>query len=341
MNKLLSLAALSIVILAVGCTDQRFKKTKTGLEYKIVSGNGGNAIKYGNAIQFKAYSYYNDSIMSTPYDSVAQIIEIDSTKLPAEYVGIFEAAKKGDSIVTRMSTDTIMKFNQLPPFAKKGQFLGYRFKIIDIISDPAKVTALRNESMKSIKRIDSISIEKQKVTDDKTLSDYITKNNIKTTKTPKGTYVEIQNPGEGDAIDSGKAITVDYKGMTLDGKIFDQSYDAATGKSIKPFTFVIDQRGAIQGWSDGLVNFKKGGKGRLFIPSYLAYGSRGAGGDIKPNTPLMFEVSVVDVLTHDEYQKKMEERQKMMQLQQQLQQRQNGMQQQQPPPQQQPQEKGK
>jgi FKBP-type peptidyl-prolyl cis-trans isomerase FkpA len=338
MNKSLSLAALSIVILTVGCTDLRFKKTKMGLEYRVISGNGGNKIKYGNAIQFKAYSYYNDSLLSTPFDSVAQVTEVDSTKLPAEYIGIFESARKGDSIVTRMSVDTIKKFSQLPPFAKTG-YLGYRFKIIDIV-DSAKVMALKNESMKSMKSIDSISLEKQKITDDKTLNDYLTKNNIKTTKTTKGTYIEIQTPGEGIAIDSGKAITVDYKGMTLDGKIFDQSYDAATGKSIKPYTFVIGQRGAIQGWSDGLVYFKKGGKGRLFIPSYLAYGSRGAGAEIKPNTPLVFEVSVNDVLTHDQYQKKMEEQQKMMLLRQQLQ-KQKGMQQQQPPQQQQPQEKGK
>jgi FKBP-type peptidyl-prolyl cis-trans isomerase FkpA len=327
MNKSLTLAALSMAILAVGCSDQRFKKTKSGLEYKVIGGSGGNDIKYGNAIQFKAYSYYNDSLLATPFDSIAQVIEVDSTKLPSEYVKIFEAAKKGDSIFTRMSIDTIKKFGQLPPFAKHG-FLGYRFKIIDIVKDSARVTALRNESMESVKRIDSLATDKQKAIDDKTLSDYLSKNNIKATKTPKGTYVEIQNPGQGDVIDSGKAITVDYKGMTLDGKVFDQSYDAATGKSIKPFTFVIDQRGSIPGWSDGLVYFKKGGKGRLFIPSYLAYGPRGAGGEIKPNTPLMFEVAVVDVLTHEEYEKKMDERQKLMRLQQQLQ-RQNGMQQQQ------------
>jgi FKBP-type peptidyl-prolyl cis-trans isomerase FkpA len=337
MNKLLSLSALSIIILAVGCTEQKFKITKTGLEYKVISGNGGNDIKYGNAIEFKAYSYYNDSLLATPYDSVAQVIEVDSTKLPVEYVKIFTSAKKGDSIFTRMSTDTIKKFNQLPPFAKKG-FLGYRFKILDIITDSARVVALRNESMQSLKRIDSISYEKQKGIDDKTLNDYIAKNNIKTTKTAKGTYVEIQTPGEGEVIDSGKAITVDYKGMTLDGKIFDRSYDAATGKSIKPFTFVVGQRGSIQGWSDGLVYFKKGGKGKLFIPSSLAYGPRGAGADIKPNTPLMFEIAIVDVLTQDQYQKKKEEQQKMMQLQQQLQ---NRGQQPQQQPQQQPKAQGK
>jgi len=53
MNKLLSLSVLSIVILAVGCTEQKFKITKTGLEYKVISGNGGNDVKYGNAIEFK------------------------------------------------------------------------------------------------------------------------------------------------------------------------------------------------------------------------------------------------------------------------------------------------
>ena len=140
---------------------------------------------------------------------------------------------------------------------------------------------------------------------------------LKRPEPQKVLMLKYKTPGEGTAIDSGKGVTVDYKGMTLDGKVFDESYDSS-GKSIKPFTFVIDQRGAIPGWSDGLVYFKKGGKGRLFIPSYLAYGPRGAGADIKPNTPIMFDISIVDVLTHDEYQKKMEDRQKMMQLQQQF-----------------------
>jgi FKBP-type peptidyl-prolyl cis-trans isomerase len=312
MNKSLSLAVLAILILAAGCTDRRFKKTKNGLEYKVINGNGGDHVKYGNSIEFKAYSYYNDSLMSTPYDSVPQIVEIDSLKLPAEYVSIFTSASKGDSIVTRMSTDTILKFNQLPPFMKKGNFVGYRFKIIDIIADSAKAVALKNEGVQTMRRIDSLSFVHQKILDDKTLSDYLTKNNIKTTKTAKGTYVEIQDPGTGVAVDSGKAITVDYKGMTLEGKIFDQRFDS-TGKSVKPYTFMVGQRGAIDGWSDGLVYFKNGGKGRLFIPSYMAYGSRGAGADIKPNTPIMFEVSVIDVLTKDQYQSKMEAQQKLMQ----------------------------
>lgn len=321
MNKTIFLAAFSIILLAAaGCTDRKFVKTKTGLEYKIISGSGSKEIKYGNTIKFRAYSYYNDSLMGTPFDSVPQLMEVDSLKLPPEYVTIFRAAKQGDSIVTRIPVDTIMKFNpNLPPFAKKGQFLGYRFKILDVITDPKQAEAMKLETMQTMRRLDSLSSINQKVIDDKTLSDYLAKNNITATKTAKGTYVEIQEPGTGPQVEVGKAITVDYKGMTLDGKVFDQSYDSS-GKSVKPFTFMVGERGAIDGWPDGLVYFKQGGKGRLFIPSGLAYGSRGAGADIPANTPLMFEVSVLDVLPAEAYQKRMEEQQKMMQQLQQMQQ---------------------
>ena len=334
MNKTFCLLAVALLILASGCNSPRFTKLKGGLEYKIIKGSGDKDIKYGNAIQFRVQQYYNDSLMSTPYDTISQVIEIDSTKLPAEYVEIFKTAKKGDSIVTRISTDTIMKFNQLPPFAKKGQFFGYRFKILDVITDPSQVVALKNATMQSMKNADSLSLEKQKGIDDKTINEYLTKNNIKATKTPQGTYVEIQNPGQGQQVDTGKAVSVNYKGMTLDGKIFDQSYDSA-GKPTKPFTFMVGERGAIEGWSDGMVYFKEGGKGRLFIPSARSYGARGAGGDIKPNTPIMFEVSIEKILSKDEYQKEMEARQKMMQQQQMMEQmmQQHQQQQQAPPPQ--------
>ncbi len=333
MNKTLCLVAAGFLILASGCNNPRFTKLKGGLEYKIIKGNGDKEIKYGNSIQFRVQQYYNDSLMATPYDSIAQVIEIDSTKLPPEYVQIFKAAKKGDSIVTRISTDTIMKFNQLPPFAKKGQFFGYRFKILDIVTDAAQVEALKNATMQNMRKADSLSMEKQKGIDDKTINDYLIKNNIKAIKSPHGTYVEIQNPGDGEQVDTGKAVSVNYKGMTLDGKVFDQSYDSA-GKPVKPYTFMVGQRGAIEGWSDGMVYFKKGGKGRLFIPSARAYGSRGAGADIKPNTPIMFDVSIESILTKDQYQKEMEAQQKMMQQQQMMQQMMKQQQhQQQAPPQ--------
>jgi FKBP-type peptidyl-prolyl cis-trans isomerase len=334
MNKVFCLLAAALIIFT-GCQDQRFKKVKGGLEYKIIRGSGDKEIKYGNSIEFKVQQYYNDSLLSNPFDSVAQVIDVDSSKLPAEYVEIFKAAKKGDSIVARISTDTVKKTNTLPPFAKDHQFFSYRFKIIDVFTDPAQAEVAKQKSVQNMKAVDSLQRLKQVSIDDKTITDYLAKNNIKAVKTPQGTYVEVQEQGTGEKVDTGKAVSVLYKGMLLDGHIFDQSYDS-TGKPTKPYTFLIGQPGAIEGWSDGMVYFNKGGKGRLFIPSARAYGSRGAGGDIKPNTPIMFEVTIADIMTKEKYQKEMEAQQKMQQLQQQMMQQ---MQQQQQNPQQQP--KGK
>lgn len=315
-----------LLIVAAGCTNTRFKKLKkSGLEYKIFSGNGGTAIKYGNTIKFKAAGYYKDSVLSTPYDSVEQFVDIDSMRLPPDYITIFKEAKKGDSIVTRILVDTAMKYGQVPPFAKKGNYLGFRMKVLDVITDPAKAATQKKEAMNRMMSVDSIARVKQKITDDKVLSDRITKEKINAVKTTKGTYVEVTTTGEGAPIDSGMAVTINYRGSTLEGKEFDKSYDSS-GKAVKPYTFIVGQRGSIEGMDDGIRMFKKGGAGRIFIPSTLGYGSRGAGADIKPNECLVFDVKVVDVMPADQYKKQMSAQNKAMQQLQKMQQMQKQIQ---------------
>jgi FKBP-type peptidyl-prolyl cis-trans isomerase len=329
MNKAFYLI-VAIAIFATGCMDNTFKKTKkSGLEYKIIRGNDNTEVKYGNAIKFTLQSFYKDSVLSTPYDSVPQILQIDSLRLPPDYITIFSTARKSDSIITRILVDSAMKSGPVPPFAKKGQYLGFRVKILDVFTDSAKIISVQKEAMQQLVKVDSLLMAQQKTKDDKILADKIAAEHVNAVKTAKGTYVEIKNPGQGIAIDSGKAVTVNYKGMTLDGKIFDQSYDSS-GKPTKPFTFLVGQRGAIEGMDDGIRMFKKGGTGRLFIPSGLGYGMRGAGGDIKPNEPLIFEIQVVDVNNGDDYRMKMEAQNRMLrqmqQMQQQREQQQQGQQ---------------
>lgn len=322
----------AIVLLFSSCTDSRFKKSTNGLEYKIISGDGGAKVNMGNTIKFTVIGYYKDSALLTGYDSIPQLLVVDSVNLPANYMNIFVKAKKGDSIITRILIDTLLKYTpQIPPFAKKGNYLSTHIKIIDVFSDTATVSKERANYMTTMRRVDSTMRSAQKTKDDKAISDYLSKNNITAVKAAKGTYVQMITPGTGEAVDSGKAITVNYKGMTLAGQGFDSSYDpSGNGKSVKPFTMIIGQRGAIEGMDDGLRMFKKGGKGKLFIPSTLGYGARGAGGLIKPNENLIFDVEVVDVQPGAEYMKKMEaqnskmqeQQQRMKQMQQQMQQQQ-------------------
>ena len=319
MNRTFYLLAF-VALFAAGCSDTGYKKSMNGLEYKIMKGNGGQPIKIGNTVKFTVIGFYRDSALVTGYDTIPQLLSIDSNNLPAAYIKIFTEAKTGDSIVTRIMVDSVMKQNpQLPPFAKTGQYFSTHIKIIDAYSDTAVINREKIAFLKTVTTVDSIKRIEQKAKDDKILNDYIASHHINAVKTAKGTYVSIEDPGQGDPIDTGKAVSVNYTGMTLEGKVFDKSYDSS-GKPTKPYTFIIGQRGAIEGWDDGLRLFKKGGKGKLFVPSALAYGPRGAGGDIKPNECLMFQVDIADVTSGEAYKKQMEAQSKAMQQLQQMQQ---------------------
>ena len=93
--------------------------------------------------------------------------------------------------------------------------------------------------------------------------------------------------GKGPAAKDGDKLTVQYVGVLYkNGKEFDTSW----GK--QPFTFPLGQGQVIQGWDQGLVGMKVGGRRKLIVPAALAYGATGSPPKIGPNEPLIFDVDL-------------------------------------------------
>lgn len=92
------------------------------------------------------------------------------------------------------------------------------------------------------------------------------------------------------AVVAGDTITIHYIGAFTDGKIFDSSYQAN-----KPITFQVGAGQIIKGVELGVVGMKIGGKRQIQIPADLAYGAAGQGNVIPPNTPLIFEIELLDL----------------------------------------------
>lgn len=95
--------------------------------------------------------------------------------------------------------------------------------------------------------------------------------------------------GTGSQAKVGDAVSVHYKGTLLNGTVFDSSYNRGT-----PFSFTLGENSVIQGWEQGVLGMKVGGKRKLVIPPHLAYGPS-ARGLIPANSTLVFEVELLDI----------------------------------------------
>jgi len=111
----------------------------------------------------------------------------------------------------------------------------------------------------------------------------------KETKTASGIVITTLKDGNGASPKSTDTVKVHYRGTFTDGKEFDSSY-----KRGQPATFPLNQ--VIPCWTEGVQTMKIGGKAKLLCPPELAYGKRGAPGVIPPDTTLLFEVELLEIL---------------------------------------------
>ena len=108
-------------------------------------------------------------------------------------------------------------------------------------------------------------------------------------------YIDIKE-GKGTSPQAGQRVSVHYTGWLYDesqteskGKMFDSSQNKG-----RPFGFVLGVGSVIQGWDEGVLSMRVGGKRQLIIPPDLGYGTGGVG-PIPPNATLLFEVELLDI----------------------------------------------
>ena len=108
---------------------------------------------------------------------------------------------------------------------------------------------------------------------------------------PEDLVIEELIPGSGEEVSAGDEVSCHYVGVSWStGEEFDASWNRG-----KPLDFTAGIGQVIQGWDQGLLGMREGGRRRLEIPPHLAYGESGAGAAIGPNETLIFVVDLVKV----------------------------------------------
>lgn len=107
-------------------------------------------------------------------------------------------------------------------------------------------------------------------------------------QTASGLQYEVRKAGAGRQPTPTDTVVVHYRGTLIDGTEFDSSHSRG-----EPVSFQVNE--VIDGWQEALPLMSEGAEWRIFIPSELAYGSRGAGQDIPPNSALVFDIELLSI----------------------------------------------
>ena len=112
---------------------------------------------------------------------------------------------------------------------------------------------------------------------------------------PSGVQYKVLAAGKGPSPKATDTVKVHYRGKLIDGKVFDQSYTGeAPVKRDQPAEFQV--KGVIKGWTESLLKMKVGDKWQITLPADMAYGERGSGQVIGPNSVLIFDVELLEIV---------------------------------------------
>ena len=295
-----TLIAITLICSLGACDNCFFKKTATGLQYKVVHKGEGPGPQDGEMMLFDML--YKTEGGKTLLNSAEQDIPIALQYYDSVYQkdgGLKEAIsmlQKGDSTIFKLSAKALLGggFEQAAAQHNldENSTLFLHLSVKDIMPEDAfrewEEKQYNQQLQKDVEAIDS----------------YLKENKITAQSTASGLRYVIDQPGQGTSLQPGNKVKVNYTGKTLEGKVFDTSLAEVAEKqgihnplrAYEPLEFELGSRQVIQGWEEGITLLKKGAKARLFIPSTLAYGEHAVGEHIKANSILIFEVELVDIL---------------------------------------------
>ncbi len=300
----------------------QFIKLPSGIEYRYVKkGTGAQTAKTGDFMSMIIKSTCSGQVFFDSKNYNKGIngpvnFPIQKVTYNGDVMQVIRLLHEGDSVIVRIPQDS---FYRVPQAQRKGVVVGepvmYNIGVYSIktaaqikkIQDDYKKSmdafAKQQAAFKKQQQQQLIEQKKQAVLDknqDGLLIGYFAKSNFKNPiKLPSGVYVVIDKEGSGDFIKPGFEVSMNYEKYALNGPKYDSNIDSIFNH-ITPMKVNIGQRQLIAGWEEGMQQFKKGGKGKIFIPSKYAYGSNKFGirpnDTIPANSIIKIDVEVLDVV---------------------------------------------
>jgi FKBP-type peptidyl-prolyl cis-trans isomerase len=268
------------------------KKLPSGVYVVIDNAGTGNLIKSGFEVTM---NYENSSISDTKFDSNIDTAFHHVTPMKVNIgVGQRQLMTGWEEGIQQFKNGSKGKIFIPSKYAYGSTKFGLR------PNDSIPANCIIKIDVEILDAIDIATAAKELAEkEDQEMLAYFAKNDIKNPKKlPSGVYVVIENAGTGNLIKTGYEVSMNYEKLSLSGTKFDSNLDT-TYHHMNPMKVVVGTGKLVAGWDEAIQQFKKGGKGKIFVPSKYGFGSNKFGiwpnDTIPANTILKIDVEVLDV----------------------------------------------
>ncbi len=298
----LAIIALTLVTLVASCGDS-WKKLPGGKQYMTLKhGDKKKKLTPNSYVFIRQLQYLNDTLVMDSYkdnpEGVPVMLNAKDPKKPMDINDVLLDACVGDSIAFLMPTDTILAHNpEMAQYMKNGGVL----KLIVVIKkamskeETEKLTSQQQAMQDAMQAQMKQEMEENAdpVKQAGKIQEFIKRAQLKDVQNVQGVFKSVFAKGFGETIKAGAHVVVNYTGRFLNNQPFDSSVDPQFGHA-QPMEMEVGNGQVIKGWENAIMSMKKGEKAVVVIPSDLAYGKEGNQG-IPPNSPLVFELEILDV----------------------------------------------
>ena len=288
---------LILTMFLSSCYVDEYKTSDRGYKYKVVREGKGPGFQNNQFILMNmAYYYEDDSLLFTSSDREVpvsmQFIDTLWDDRGQIYHGL-KSLKVGDSAIFKVKCSDLYEVSfrgNIPYGLNPNAEITVQIGIIDML-DQTRFRMWQGSLLQS--RQEKIRERRaQQFLEDINLIDiHLEAEGIIPMELESGIRYVIKNPGSGFRPEDGDRIRMHFTGYLLDGTKFDSSSDKE-----EPFEYVLGTGNVIKGWDESVAIMSEGAKYTFYVPSALAYGETGHGNLIVPNSVLVFDIELMEIM---------------------------------------------
>lgn len=277
-----------LAVFTLGACQQKLEELPSGYLLRVVESKDGTKPTESDAIKAHVQIELEDSLIVDSREFFPLGRRLAMNNMWPEFKDVLKRIGNGDSVQVTMSLPEYAKLEgRTLPLKDSTLRVTMSLRVLDVDNEASLIDKMIREQL----RFETDLIEA-----------YLINNNLEAQRTSEGVFYIISKQGEGDFIEKDSDVLANFTLRLLDGSVLsttDEELAKAKGlhdeaNIYQPYPFRLKEA-SLEGWLIGMPKFKKGSEGTLLIPSRYAFGDKGAGGVIPPNTPVIYDLEIIEI----------------------------------------------